>query len=427
MKGLLAVALVCVCLAGGARAELDAEETEIRETLAGWRPAMVERLRAWVEENTGSTNLPGLERFATLLPSELAPLGFAVETREGAQVEVAPGRSVRTGPLVVARRPAATPGARRFLLVGHYDTVFEPDSPFKGFEPEANGVPRARGPGVADMKGGLVVMLFALRALAESGDLDRADWTLVLNADEEIGSLGSRELLEREARRAERGFVFESTQDGQAMVRSRRGVGQFVLSVRGVAAHSGNAHAAGRSAVRALAEKILQLEALTDYARGVTVNVGVVRGGSKRNIVPDTAEAEIDVRFDTPEEGQRVRAELERIAGETTVPGTSASLFGTLHRPPKPATDETQRLLDAHAEVARDLGLAVPEPVHSGGGSDGSLLAAVGLPVLDSMGVTGGGAHTEREFVDLDSLPDRAAVAAILLRRLARSPEPKVE
>jgi glutamate carboxypeptidase len=342
-------------------------------------------------------------------------------------VEVGPGRSVRTGPLIVARRPAAASDAPRFLLVGHYDTVFEPESGFRSFEAETNGVPRARGPGVADMKGGLVAMLFALRALSETGELDRAHWTLVLNADEEIGSLGSRELLEREARKADFGFVFESAQDGSAMVRSRRGVGQFVLGTHGVAAHAGNAHSTGRSAVRALAQKIVAVEALTDYERGVTVNVGVVRGGEKRNIVPDSAEAEIDVRFDTPEEGERIRAALERIAVETVVAGTTAELWGSLHRPPKPETDGTRRLLDAHAAVARDLGLALPAPVHSGGGTDGSLLAAAGLPVLDSMGVSGGGAHTDREFVDLDSLPERAAVAAILLRRLARSPEPKVE
>jgi glutamate carboxypeptidase len=427
MKRWIAGVLVCAAVAGGARAELSPEEDELREWLAERQPAMVELLRGWVEANTGSTHTAGLERFAALLPAELAPLGFAVEIHPGARVELAPGRSVATGPLLVARRPAPAPGARRILLAGHYDTVFEPDSPFRGFEVEANGVGRARGPGVADMKGGMVVLLFALRALAESGDLDRGDWTVVLNADEEIGSLASRELLEREARRAELGFVFESAQDGGAMVRSRRGVGQFVLTVRGVAAHAGNAHASGRSAIHALARKIVAIEALTDYARGVTVNVGVVRGGSKRNIVPDAAEAEIDVRFDSPEEGERVRAELARIAAEPDLEGTQAALHGALHRPPKPETEATRRLLDAHAAVARDLGLAPREPVHSGGGTDGSLLSAVGLPVLDSMGVAGGGAHTEREFVELDSLRERAAIAAILLRRLARAPEPKVE
>lgn len=427
-RGILgcAGALVVALCAPVAHAGLAAEEIELRVAIEGWRAEMLERLRAWVELNTGSENLPGLQRFAALLPAQLTPLGFAVETREGGRSEGAPGQERALGPLLIARRPAGAPGARRFLLVGHYDTLFEPDSPFQHFEPSPDGA-RATGPGTSDMKGGLVVLLYALRALAESGALDRADWTLLLNADEELGSPGSREVIEREARRAEIGFVFESAHEGGAMVASRRGVGEFALDVRGVAAHAGNAHSTGRSAVRALADKILKLEALTDYERGVTVNVGTVRGGTKRNAVPDFAEAGIDVRFDRAEDGEAVRAEIERIAAETVVEGTSASLRGGLHRPAKPASDATRRLLDAHAAVARDLALSLPPAAHSGGGTDGSLMAAAGLATLDSLGVVGGGAHTEREYVDLASLPERAALAAILLRRLATAAQPTVQ
>jgi glutamate carboxypeptidase len=421
-----AAALVVALVAADARAALDAEEIELRVAIEGWRAEMVERLRAWVERNTGSENLPGLQRFAALLPAELTPLGFAVETREGGRVELGPGQTRALGPLVIARRPAGTPRARRFLLVGHYDTVFEPDSPFQRFEASPDGA-RATGPGASDMKGGLVVLLYALRALAETGALDRADWTLLLNADEELGSPGSREVIEREARRAELGLVFESAHEGGAMVASRRGVGEFVLDVRGVSAHAGNAHSLGRSAVRALADKILKLEALTDYERGVTVNVGTVRGGTKRNAVPDFAEAGIDVRFDRAADGAALKAGIERIAAETAVEGTSASLRGGLHRPAKPESDGTRRLLEAHAAVARDLGLPLAPPAHSGGGTDGSLMAAVGLATLDSLGATGGGAHTEREHVDLASLPERAALAAILLRRLATVAQPTVQ
>ncbi len=415
-----------VLVAPAARASLAAEEIELRVATSGWGAEMVERLRAWVELNTGSENLAGLQRFAALLPAELTPLGFAVETREGGRIEREPGQERALGPLVIARRPAGAPGARRFLLVGHYDTVFEPDSPFQRFEATPDGA-RATGPGTSDMKGGLVVLLYALRALAESGALDRADWTLLLNADEELGSPGSREVIEREARRAELGFVFESAHDGGAMVASRRGVGEFALRVRGLSAHAGNAHAAGRSAVRALADKILKLEALTSYERGLTVNVGTVRGGTKRNAVPEFAEAGIDVRFDRAEDGEALRAELERIAAETVVEGTSATLTGGLHRPAKPETDATRRLLDAHAAVSRDLELAVPAAAHSGGGTDGSLMSGVGLTTLDSLGVVGGGAHTEREHVELASLPERAALAAILLRRLASVAQPTVQ
>jgi glutamate carboxypeptidase len=305
--------------------------------------------------------------------------------------------------------------------VGHYDTVFEPDSPFQSFRPPEEGVGNAFGPGVADMKGGLAVLLYALRGLAEMGQLDRASWTVVVNGDEEIGSLGSRERIEAAARESDYGLVFEASY-GWSMVRSRRGLGQFHLEVEGVAAHAGNAHARGRSAVRELAQKILEIEALTDYDRGLTLNVGTISGGTKRNIVPANASAWIDVRYDDPETGEWIRQRLEEIAATTFVEGTRTTLWGTLHRPPKLETDEVTVLLDRHTEVVHDLGLPPPERVHSGGGTDGSLMGADGRPTLDSMGVVGGNAHTSEEFVVLDSIPERALIAAILLMRLIQEP-----
>jgi glutamate carboxypeptidase len=206
------------------------------------------------------------------------------------------------------------------------------------------------------------------------------------------------------------------------MIRSRRGIGQFELEVEGVAAHSGGAHHEGRSAILELAHQVIALEALTDYAAGVTVNVGVIEGGSKRNVVPERARAWIDVRFDAAEAGEALLERMLALVGEPHVPGTSARLRGALHRPPRPATPRGDALLERHAGVARDLGLASPAPIHAGGGTDGSLMAAVGLAVIDSMGVRGAGTHTDGEFVVLESLPERAALAAILWRRLIRDP-----
>ena len=271
------------------------------------------------------------------------------------------------------------------------------------------------------MKGGLVILFEALGALTETGDLDRASWTVLLNGDEEIGSLGSRTTIEEEARKADRGFVFESAQDGGAMVSSRRGLGQFHLSVHGVASHAGSAHERGRSAIRAIAAKILAIEALTDYERGVTLTVGTVQGGSKRNIVPGFAEAWIDLRYDDAETGERMKARLEEIARAEDVPGTHAELWGSLHRPPKLETPEVRRMIEQYDAIARGLGLDPSPPRHSGGGTDGSLMGAVGLATLDSVGAAGGRAHTDEEFVDLASLPARAANVAILLRRLIRA------
>jgi glutamate carboxypeptidase len=199
-------------------------------------------------------------------------------------------------------------------------------------------------------------------------------------------------------------------------------VGQFRLQVVGVAAHAGNDHARGRSAIRELAEKVLRIEAMTDYTRGVTLNVGTIQAGTKRNIVPDHAEAWVDVRYDDAERGEEIRKQLEQLAAEVFVDGTQTRLWGALHRPPKPASEDTLHLLQQYEDVARELGLATPASLHAGGGTDGSLMSAVGLPTLDSIGVRGGKAHTEGEFVVLGSLPERAAIAAILLRRLSGGP-----
>lgn len=405
---------------------LEAEEVELKVALEARGAEMIEALSRWVALNTGSFNREGLERFAKLLATPLSDLGFAVEIVPGAELGL-PGREGElTGPLVLARRPAVgeTEGAPRFLLVGHYDTVFEPSSPFQALRMDPGDPGRAVGPGVADMKGGLVVMLFALRALAETGELDRASWTVLLNSDEEVGSLVSRGRIEAEARRADVGFVFEAARPDGAMVHSRRGVGQFHLEVVGAAAHAGQAHARGRSAIRELAEKILRIEALTNYSRGITLNIGTVAGGTKRNIVPERAEAWVDVRYDDPASGERISSRLQQVADEVIVEGTRTRLWGMLHRPPKPATEQTSELLALHERVTRELYLDPPPSVHAGGGTDGSLMNAVGLPTLDSLGVRGGHAHTESEFVMLGSLPERAAITAILLRRLMRARVP---
>ncbi len=271
-------------------------------------------------------------------------------------------------------------------------------------------------------------MLYALGALAGSGDLARADYTVLVNSDEEIGSLGSRARIEAEARHAQVGFVFEPARETGEMARSRSGVGQFHLSVEGVASHVATSQRDGRSAIVALAKKVIAVESLTDYQRGIILNVGTISGGTKRNIVPAHAEAWIDVRYDEIEQGNEVQRALERIAITNDGADTSAKLWGMLHRPPKPVTPEVTKLLDAHRRLSARLGYGSPESAHSAGVTDGSITAAAGLPTLDSMGVRGGGAHTDAEYVELASLSERATLAAILLRHLTReAPEAPAE
>jgi glutamate carboxypeptidase len=399
---------------------LDAEDLALRAALAARQPAMEARLADWVGRNTGTWNAEGLEAFAPLLAAELRALDFQVTVEPSAPLEYPDHAGARTGPLVRAERKATVEPerARHFLLLGHFDTVFEPDSPFQNWRIDAGSPDRAFGPGTSDMKGGLVVLLEALRALRASGDLSRANVTVLLNADEEIGSLGSRARIEAAAGEAQVAFVFEPALEGGEQARSRSGAGQFHLDVHGVAAHVATSPVEGRSAVLALAKKVIAIEALSDHERGILLNVGTISGGTKRNIVPEHAEAWIDVRYDESAQGEEVRSELERIAAAPDVAGTHAELWGLLHRPPRPPTGESDRLLALQREIARGLGYPAPEPVHSAGVTDGSLTAAAGVPTLDSLGVRGGGAHTDREFVLLASLSERAAIAAVLLRRL---------
>ena len=422
VAGAFAALAAAAVFAAEPAAPLDSGDLALRAALGARQASMEARLADWVGRNTGTWNAAGLDAFAALLAAELRALDFRVTVEPSAPREYPDRAGARTGPLVRAERAATVDPerARHFLLLGHFDTVFEPDSPFQRWRIDAGSPDRAFGPGSSDMKGGLVVLLEALRALRASGDLARANVTVLLNADEEIGSLGSRARIQAAAGEAQLALVFEPALEGGEQARSRSGAGQFHLDVQGVAAHVATSPIEGRSAVLALAKKVVAIEALSDRERGILLNVGTISGGTKRNIVPEHAEAWIDVRYDESAQGEEVRVALERIAAAPDVPGTHAELWGLLHRPPRPPSGDSDRLLALQQGIARGLGYPAPEPVHSAGVTDGSLTAAAGVPTLDSLGVRGGGAHTDREFVVLASLSERAAIAAVLLRHLAR-------
>jgi len=427
----LATALAALALAlparpGAADELLSAGDVELRVAIGERQSEMVERLADWVERNTGTWNTAGLEAFAPLLADELRKLDFAVTLVPSAPLEIPGRKDPHTGPIVLAERRASLEPehAHRFLLMGHFDTVFEPDAEFQHWRLDPERPDRATGPGASDMKGGLVVLLEALRALAESRDLARADVTVLLNSDEEMGSLGSRERIEAAARKAEYGLVFEAAREGGELARSRGGAGQFHLDVRGVSAHVAASGSEGHSAIVALAKKVIAIESLTDYSRGILLNVGTIEGGTKRNVVPDHASAWVDLRYDEPGQGEEMRARLEQIARAEDVPGTSATLWGRLHRPPKPETPQVDALLWLQQKLARELGFPAPVALRSSSVTDGSLSQAVGLPTVDALGVRGGEAHTEREFVVLPSLSERATIAAVLIRHLSLASPP---
>ena len=311
--------------------------------------------------------------------------------------------------------------AAKVLLNGHMDTVFAKDDEFQTMTMEADGT--LKGPGVLDMKGGLIVLSYALKALHHHGRLEESNITVFLNTDEEVGSLGSRSILEEQALHHDVGLIFEGTH-GHKLTRERKGLGQARIKVTGRESHAGAFHEDGVSANLELAHKIIDLEALTDYRKGTTVNVGTMQGGEKRNTRPGCAEAFVDLRYVENRDGVDLKIQVERIALHTYThypkfPGLPKSeVWASLHRPAKAIHPVTDQLLAEAMGLSAVIGEEIVGTHLSGGGTDGSLTQAKGLPTVDSLGLDGGGAHSSREWTTIKSLVARTQLATVLLDRI---------
>mgnify|MGYP000848168953 FL=1 len=300
---------------------------------------------------------------------------------------------------------------RPLLMLCHMDTVFDlgtaAQRPFR-----VQGE-RAYGPGVLDMKAGIAMAVTALRALHEAPGGPGLPVQLLINSDEEIGSTSSRALIEELASQARAVLVLEPTTPSGAIKTSRKGVGDLRIETQGTAAHAGAAHAEGRNAIEELAHHILAAQALTDYSRGTTVNVGVIRGGTRSNVVPDAAEAEVDFRVTQMEEALR----LEEWARSRTpqAAGCGVRVRYELNRPPMPR-DTLMEVCYAKAfALAVQLGFFLNEEA-VGGASDANFVAPLGVPVLDGLGAVGDGAHSDREYILVPSLAERTALLAALIQ-----------
>lgn len=363
-------------------------------------------LAEWARQPSGSHDLPGLARMAALIRRRAACLPGVME-------EVPLGHGAAALRLVV--RPDAP---RRVLLVGHYDTVHGPDLPGPPVALGPDGV--ITGPGVADMKGGILVMIAALAGLEAAPPGGGLGWELLLTPDEELGAPHSRPLLHAAAAAADLGLVFEPAAHGGDVVVGRRGRSVLCVETAGRAAHAGRNPGEGRNAVTALAEIVLAAEALAAPADGTDVTVGVVRGGSAVNVVPDAAVAEIDVRAADDAALGTVRRGLEEACARVAARrGVTARVTEVVGCPAMPVTAASARLAALYIEEARALGLPPVGAASVGGVSDANHLAGAGLVVIDGLGAVGGGLHGPDEWADTLSLPGRAAAAAALLARLA--------
>jgi glutamate carboxypeptidase len=356
-------------------------------------------LEALVNQDSGTYDPLDVNRLADMLAGPLRELGLA------------PTRYPQTsyGDHWLWEKPGATPA--RLLFISHIDTVFA--SGTAKARPFAVVDRRATGPGVLDMKGGIVVALYALRALRATDSPAWRDASIAwfLNSDEEVLSPTSRALIRTEAERAAAVVVTEPARAGGEYVIGRKGAGKYFLEVGGRAAHAGNQPEHGRSAVWAMAQKVCALHAMTDLAGGTTVNVGVVRGGERSNVVADRCYAEIDLRAWTPEAAAAAAARFREITDHPHVADTTGRLWGDLSFPPwPPGQPETMALLALVQAAGRELGLELTG-IPTGGGSDGNHASAV-APTIDGFGPQGSLAHSPDEYIELPTLIERAKVTA---------------
>ena len=288
-----------------------------------------------------------------------------------------------------------------FLFLGHMDTVFLEGTVQK--RPFAIDGDYAKGPGVCDMKGGLVAILHVMETLKQFGVCDKLSVCAGFNSDEEIGSHASRPWLEEMAAKSKRVFVFEPGRIGGQRVLQRKGAGWFDILCHGKAAHAGVEPEKGANAVVELAHQILKITTFANPELGTTVNVNTLSGGTKRNVIPDFAEAAVDVRFSESSETKRIQDQFQKITRHPQIKGVRTEVKGEINRPPMVPSEQTLQLWDQMVEIGSRLGQEM-KLIATGGGSDGNFTSALGIPTIDAMGPRGGRAHSEDEFLALDSI-----------------------
>ena len=306
------------------------------------------------------------------------------------------------------------------LLVGHMDTVFPKSHHFQA--PVLNdGL--VNGPGAADMKGGILTMLTALRAFENSQTDNKLGWRVLLNADEETGSHGSAALLASAAKKAHVGMIYEPALPDGTLAGARKGSGNFTFVASGVGAHAGREFSKGRNAILLISEVAQTLAALTDIQRGITVNIARVSGGSVFNVVPDQAVCQFNIRCETAEDQLALMAKLKEIEAEFNGrEGFSLSLSGTFSRPPKVISPANSLLMNWTQECGQALNLGLSFKA-TGGCCDGNNLAAAGLPNIDTLGVLGDHIHTDKEYMVVESLTERASLSYLLLNKISECSE----
>jgi glutamate carboxypeptidase len=378
---------------------------------------MLAQVEAWASVNSGTRNLAGLASIAATLADAFSVLPGELQLLDPAPVEAidADGKpfAIEHGRnLHLTVRPDAP---LQLLFTGHMDTVFGADHPFQALHWIENGV--LGGPGVADMKGGIAVMLAALKAIEASGDASRFGYEVVINSDEEVGSPGSAALIARAARGKRAALTYEPSAlpDG-TLAGARPGSGNFSFVITGRSAHAGRNPEDGRNALLAAADLALKLAG--GKGRGLSVNPAKIDGGGPNNVVPDHAVLRVNLRPSTLDDQARAQVMIDSAVAQVAADhGVGVHVHGSFARPPKPMTNEAGALFGLVRKAGADLGQSIDwQP--SGGVCDGNNIAACGVPVVDTMGVRGGKIHSMEEYLITESLAERAALSALTILRL---------
>lgn len=393
---------------------------ELIDTVKSKQTIMVDQLHQFCEINSGTTNLPGLATMAEALHSAYKPIADTIQIKHLKPLSLInmTGTAITQqfgDALFISKRPHLK---RRILLSGHMDTVYSATNPFQKLTYINDN--HVNGPGVADMKGGLIVMLHALSAFEQSNIAEEMGWDVVINSDEEIGSPASSFLFDELAPNYQAALVYEPAMTATGtLAKNRKGSGKLTIIATGKAAHAGRAFDEGRNAICYLAEAVTAIHALNGQCDGVTINVGKIAGGEALNVVPDKAVAQLDIRISLPENEFWLRKQLDTIINKLKRPDYTLSVHGAFGRPVKRVCSGTERLFHRVQHLGKELGLSI-DWKDSGGCCDGNNLAHHGLAVLDTLGVRGGNIHSADEYILLDSLSERAALSTLLLVDLAQ-------
>ncbi|MCF6275626.1 MAG: hydrolase [Robiginitomaculum sp.] len=404
--------------------ELSTEEQSVLAAISEQQSALQDKVIAWSHINSGSHNRDGLKTMRAELCAAFSVLPGVVT-----EPDLAPGQYVEPDGVKrdISYEPAVLVTVRpdadiQIVFTGHYDTVFPKDSHFQTTTMLGDtkaGEAMLGGPGVADMKGGILVMLEALKAFETTKNARKIGYSVLLSPDEEIGSPGSAPLLAKLGRKAHIGLTYEPSLADGSLAGARKGSGNFAIVIKGRAAHAGREHHLGRNAINAMARLTVAMDGLNGQREGVTFNMSKIDGGGAVNIVPELAVGRFNVRMLEEDDQLWITDRLaELVAAANAEDGITAELTGGFTRPPKPMAPANALVFDWVKQAGNALGLDIKwKP--SGGVCEGNNLWASGCPNVDTLGVRGGEIHSDREFVILSSLTERARLSALILMKIA--------